>query len=160
MAAEVLSSGVMKSVCVLGFDVGSRRIGVAVGSALTGGARELAVVDVRDGVVDWARIAQLVGEWQPAQLLVGDPRTLEGGDQPARQAALRFAEAAARRFALPVQLVDERRSSLEAAARFARARAAGARRRRDAAMLDAMAAVIIIERWLDNPEQAHALETP
>ena len=155
-----MSSVAMQSACVLGFDVGSRRIGVAVGSALSGGARELAVVDVRDGVVDWARITQLLREWQPASLLVGDPRTLEGGDQPARQAALRFADEAARRFARPVLMVDERRSSVEAAARFASARAAGARRRRDAAMLDALAAVIIIERWLDNPEQAHVLEMP
>jgi len=160
MASGTRPSAVMQSACVLGFDVGSRRIGVAVGSALTAGARELAVVDVRQGVVDWARVAQLLREWQPAQLLVGDPRTLDGGDQPARQAALRFAEEALRRFALPVHLVDERRSSLEAAARFAHARAAGARRRRDAAMLDAMAAVIIIERWLDNPEQAQAVELP
>lgn len=152
--------GSMQSACVLGFDVGSRRIGVAVGSALTGGARELAVVDVHGGVIDWARIGQLLREWQPAGLLVGDPRTLDGGDQPARQAAIRFAEEAARRFALPVRMVDERRSSVEAASRFAGARAAGIRRRRDAAMLDATAAVIIIERWLDNPEQAQVLEMP
>lgn len=154
------SSGLPQSSCVLGFDVGSRRIGVAVGSALSGGARELAVVDVREGVIDWPRIAQLLREWQPACLLVGDPRTLAGGDQPARQAAVRFAEHAARQFGLPVHLVDERRSSIEAASRFANARAAGARRRRDAAMLDATAAVIIIERWLDNPEPTLTVELP
>jgi putative Holliday junction resolvase len=149
----------MHSACVLGFDVGSRRIGVAVGSAISGGARELAVVDVRDGAVDWARVAELLKEWQPGCLLVGDPLTLEGGDQPARQRALRFAREAGRRFGLPVKLVDERRSSLEAARRFAQARAAGTRRRRDADTLDALAAVVIVERWLAAPEHCAALES-
>ena len=46
---------------------------------------------------------------------------------------------------------DERTSSLEAAQRFAAGRAAGARRRRDAAQLDALAAVVILERWLAEP---------
>lgn len=148
----------MESACVLGFDVGSRRIGVAVGSEISGGARELAVVDVRDGVVDWARVAALLREWQPGCLLVGDPLTLDGGDQPARKRALRFAREAGQRFGLPVRLVDERRSSLEAARRFAQARSSGARRRRDAATLDALAAVVIVERWLMAPENCPAME--
>lgn len=144
--------------CVLGFDVGARRIGVAVGSVLSGGARELAVVDVHDGRIDWLRIERLLREWQPDRLLVGDPRTLDGGDQPARQAAHRFAREAAARFALPVALIDERRSSIEAAQRFARARASGEKRRRDAQQLDAMAAAVIVERWLQQPDLAQALE--
>lgn len=148
----------MESACVLGFDVGSRRIGVAVGSEISGGARELAVVDVRDGVVDWARVDALLREWQPGCLLVGDPLTLDGGDQPARKRALRFAQEAGRRSGLPVKLVDERRSSLEAARRFAQARASGTRRRRDADTLDALAAVVIIERWLTAPENCSVLE--
>lgn len=150
----------MESACVLGFDVGAKRIGVAVGSAVSGGAREVAVVDVRDGVVDWLRVAALLREWQPGCLLVGDPLTLDGGDQPARQRALQFAREAQQRYGVPVTLVDERRSSLEAAQRFAQARAAGTRRRRDAAALDALAAVIIVERWLAAPTQCSALERP
>ncbi len=52
------------------------------------------------------------------------------------------------RYALPVLLIDERHSSQEAAQRFAAARAAGLRRRADAASLDAEAAAVILERWL------------
>lgn len=154
------SPTLMESACVLGFDVGAKRIGVAVGSAVSGGAREVAVVDVREGAVDWLRVAALMREWQPGCLLVGDPLTLEGGDQPARQRALQFAREAQRRFGVPVKLVDERRSSLEAAQRFAQARAAGTRRRRDAAALDALAAVVIVERWLAAPAQCSVLESP
>ena len=53
--------------------------------------------------------------------------------------------------------MDERSSSVEAAQRFAEQRAEGRRRRRDAAALDAMAAAIILERWLAAPGDAFAL---
>ena len=141
---------------VLGFDVGARRIGVAVGSAL-GGARAVAVVDVREGGPDWTSIERLHREWRPAGLVVGDPMTLDGGDQPIRRRARAFAGELKARFRLPVVMVDERSSSVEAAQRFARDRAAGNRRRRDAATLDAAAAAVIVERWLAAPQDAVAL---
>jgi putative Holliday junction resolvase len=53
-----------------------------------------------------------------------------------------------------VVLVDERASSIEAAQRFAADRAEGRRRRRDAAALDAVAAAVIVERWLAAPQDA------
>jgi len=139
---------------VLGFDVGMRRIGVAVGSALSQSARGVAVVDVHDHHIDWTAIDRLHREWRPGGMIVGDPMALNGGDQPIRQQAQRFARALAWRYRLPVVMVDERSSSVEAAHRFADARACGQRRRRDAAELDALAAAIIIERWLHAPADA------
>src|SRR5690606_26179808 len=53
------------TVCVLGFDVGARRIGVAVGNTLSQTARPLAVVEVGDRGPDWARVDALVREWVP-----------------------------------------------------------------------------------------------
>jgi len=141
---------------VLGFDVGSRRIGVAVGSAL-GGARAVAVVDVHAAGPDWNALDRLLKQWQPGGLVVGDPLTLDGEDQPARKRARAFGHAMRQRYGLPLVMVDERSSSVEAAHRFARERAAGARRRKDAANLDAVAAAVIIERWLDNPAAATPL---
>jgi putative Holliday junction resolvase len=63
-------------------------------------------------------------------------------------AARTFAAELGRRCGLPVHLHDERMSSQEAARRFAAARAAGQRQRRDAALLDAMAAQVIVESYL------------
>lgn len=139
---------------VFGFDVGARRIGVAIGSRFGSGARALAVVDVRDGAVDWPAIDRLHREWRPDGCVVGDPMTLDGGDQPIRTFAHAFARELGTRYLTPVVLVDERSSSLEAAQRFAEDRAAGRSRRRDAATLDAVAAAVIVERWLAAPHQA------
>lgn len=134
--------------CALGFDVGTRLIGVAVGNTLSASARPLDVVAVRQDRPDWQRLDALRREWQPDLLVVGLPLTLDGGEQAITRVARRFAAQAGERYRLLVQLVDERHSSQEAARRFAHARAAGTRRRRDADKLDAMAAVVILESWL------------
>ena len=142
---------------VLGFDVGARRIGVAVGSAFGSGARALAVVDVHEAGPDWKAVERLYAEWRPRGLVVGDPMTLDGGDQPIRRFAQGFARELAARFRLPVVMVDERNSSQEAARRFAVERAEGRRKRRDAELLDAVAAAVIVERWLSSPGDAVAI---
>lgn len=148
------SPGIRRDGTVLGFDVGSRRIGVAVGSTFGSGARALAVIDVHGPGPDWVALDRICKEWRPDGLVVGDPMTLEGGDQPARERARAFAQQLAARYRLPVVLVDERASSIEAAQRFASERAAGRKRRRDAEALDAVAAAVIVERWLAAPDDA------
>lgn len=143
---------------VLGFDVGARRIGVAVGSTFGHGARALAVVDVHVGGPDWAAVERLYREWRPDGFIVGDPMTLAGGTQDSRDRAHAFARQLAARFKRPVLLVDERASSIEAAQRFAVDRAEGRKRRRDADALDAVAAAVIVERWLASPDDAVPVE--
>ncbi|TZF90331.1 Holliday junction resolvase RuvX [Cognatilysobacter lacus] len=148
----------MAATTVLGFDVGARRIGVAVGSIFGSGARPIAVVDVHASGPDWPAIERFVREWRPDGFVVGDPMTLDGGDQPIRKRAHSFARELGRRFGRSVMLIDERSSSVEAAQRFACERAQGGKRRRDAQVLDAVAAAIIIERWLAAPADAVELE--
>ena len=139
---------------VLGVDVGARRIGVAIGSAFASGARALAVVDVHAAGPDWNRIEALRREWRPDGLVVGDPMALDGGDQPVRKLAQAFARELRRRTGLPVVMVDERNSSQDAARRFAADRAEGKRKRRDAEVLDAVAAAVIVDRWFASPQDA------
>lgn len=134
--------------CVLGFDVGSKLIGVAVGNRVTASARAITTLAMRDDAPDWAALDALRSEWLPDSFVVGLPLTLDGEEQTASKRARRFAERLRDRYQLPVAMVDERHSSLEAAERFAHARSAGLKRRRDAAQLDAEAAAVILERWL------------
>ncbi|MGN2246509.1 Holliday junction resolvase RuvX [Frateuria sp. GZRR35] len=141
--------------CVLGFDVGSKLIGVAVGNTITASARALAVVPVRDSGPDWTQLDNLHKQWQPDTLVVGLPLALDGTVQPATRLARRFAEHLRERYQAPVALVDEQHSSQEAAQRFAQARAAGTKRRSDAANIDAEAAAVILERWLAAASASH-----
>lgn len=134
--------------CVLGFDVGTRLIGVAIGNRITGAARALDVVPVRDGVADWSRLDTLIRTWQPQALVVGLPLALDGSRQPMTRTARRFAARLSERYGLPTNFADERHSSQEAARRFALQRRNGLKRRRDGAKVDAEAAAVIVETWL------------
>ena len=134
----------------LGFDYGGRRIGVAIGNRLANNARPLAVVANNEQGPDWKQIDTLVRDWRPDLLLVGLPLMLDGAEQQMSRAARAFADALGQRSGLPVEMVDERSSSREAAQRFAARRANGTAKRKQAATLDAVAAEIIIERWLNG----------
>jgi len=146
--------GIAADATVLGFDVGTRRIGVAIGNPLVGTAKSIGLVAVHAAGPDWDEVERLLKQWRPGGLIVGDPMTLDGGDQPIRKAAHAFARELRLRARLPVVLVDERNSSQDAARRFAEARASGRSRRREAEVLDALAAVVIVERWLAAPRDA------
>jgi putative Holliday junction resolvase len=134
---------------ILGFDFGLRRIGVAVGQTATHTASSLETVS-HGREPDWIAIARLVNEWKPATLLVGLPLGPEGEETEMSKAARRFGAALNKRFSLAVAYADERLSSRAAKDRFAALRASGSLRRKDASQLDAMAAQIILENWLQS----------
>ena len=134
--------------CLFGFDVGTKIVGVAVGNRLTGTARALAAVPVRDGQPDWQALDTLRSNWLPEELVVGLPLDNDGKEQPMTRTARRFAQRLTERYKLPVVFADERMSSQEAARRFAAGRAAGTRKRSDAKSIDAEAAAVILESYL------------
>ena len=134
---------------ILGFDFGLRRIGVAVGQTATHTASSLETV-VHGREPDWIAIARLVKEWKPATLLVGLPLGPDGEETDMSKAARRFGAALQKRFSLQVAYADERLSSRAAEDRFVEMRASGRARRKDAKQLDAMAAQIILENWLQS----------
>lgn len=140
---------------VLGFDFGLKRIGVAFGQRLLGTAGAVAVVNHGASGPDWPAIQKLVATWRPAALLVGMPLALDGSEQAMSGHARGFARALGREIALPVLTHDERLTSIAAADRFRTARGAGTRRRRDAALLDAIAAEILIESFFASMPARH-----
>ncbi len=144
---------------LLGFDFGFRRIGVAVGQTMTRTAGPLAVVRHGD-TPDWAAIAALVAEWRPVALVVGLPLGQDGEESDMSKAARQFGAALGERHGKPVFYSDERLTSRAAAEGFASRRAEGRARRRDAAMLDAVAAGIILENWLTSPAARSAGAPP
>jgi putative holliday junction resolvase len=135
---------------VLAFDFGERRIGVACGDTVSRSASPLRGVPRGPDGPQWDAIASLLREWRPSLLVVGLPYNADGSESASATRARGFARALHERYALPVELVDERYSSLEAGTRLKEARAAGLRRRRVAKTdVDAEAARVILERWLE-----------
>lgn len=128
---------------LLGFDFGTRRIGVAVGQDVSRTATALATIQADDSGPDWDGIDTLVGEWQPHALVVGLPLHADGSDSSATRAARAFAQRLEARYRLRVHMIDERLSS-QAAGELGQGSGA------DRAGLDAAAARIILQDWLDN----------
>ena len=132
---------------VLAFDFGLKRIGIAGGDTLTRQAVPRAAVAVHRGVPDWQAIAREVRTLAPAVLVVGAPYNAAGGEGTLLAASRRFAAELERRFALPVHLVDERFSSLEASEELKARRAGGTRGRIERTDIDSAAAAVILGRW-------------
>jgi putative Holliday junction resolvase len=133
---------------VLAFDFGSKRIGVACGDTVSRTASPLHAVPAGADGPRWEAVGALLRDWQPALGVVGLPYNADGSESAMTGAARSFAAELTRRFALRVELIDERYSSLEAEARLKAARESGLRRRRVAkADVDAASACIILERW-------------
>ncbi len=134
---------------ILAFDYGLRRIGVAVGQTVTGSASPLPPLPNGALGPDPERIRQMVREWRPSVLVVGLPLRLDGNPSEMSVAATAFAKSL-ECFDRPVVLVDERHTSAEAGAELKRARQAGTRGRIRKEHVDAAAAVLIAERYLEH----------
>src|SRR5699024_10365541 len=133
----------------LGFDFGTRRIGVAVGNGITGDARALTAIPS----VDWPAITEMIDHWRPHALVVGLPLNADSSDEETTDRARSFIDDLASRFGLPVHAVDERYSTIEAAERLRQARASGRKARRVArGDTDAIAAQVILENWLNRTD--------
>ena len=138
---------------ILAFDFGGKRIGVAVGETLLGRARPLTCIVAEDKATRFAGIAELIATWQPQALALGLPLDSEGGDSDMTRRCRHFARQLQTRFGLPVHLVDERYSSVEADARLA---ALGHDWRTRKEQLDAAAAAIILQDYFDGENHRRA----
>ena len=133
----------------LGIDVGSVRVGVALSDPDGVLATPLATVarDVARGS-DLDTIAGFVVEHDVVGVVVGLPRTLAGREGPAAEAAREFATALATRLpaGVPVAFSDERLTTVVATRQM---RESGRKGRRQRAVVDQVAAVAILQGWLD-----------
>ena len=134
---------------VLAFDFGLKRIGVAVGQGVTATASPLTSLKAVNQKTDWEGIARLLAEWRPDRLVVGLPLNMDGSEQELTRAARRFSRRLEGRFHLPVELVDERLSSVEARSRMA-GETRDWRRAEQAGEVDRRAAQVILETWFEQ----------
>lgn len=133
---------------LLGFDFGPRKIGVAVGQTVTRSATPLTTLRSRGERPDWPGIEALVREWQPSAAVVGLPFNMDDTQVDWSPRVHRFARQLEGRFRLPVHLIDERLTSIEARRQLsARPGFKGVVGARDLA-IDALAAALILETWL------------
>ncbi len=127
-------------------DLGAVRVGLAVSDELGLLAHPRPHLDGRDRPRLLAALARVAKEEEVGLFLVGLPRTLAGAEGPAARRARSFAETLAAKTGLPVELRDERLTTVEARARL---REQGLDERRQRERIDSAAAAVLLQSWLD-----------
>ena len=134
-----------REISALGFDFGTRRIGVAFGQSLTGSAAAVATLAARDGIPDWNDLDALVAKWQPDVFVVGQPYNMDDSESELLLRARKFGNRLNGRYHKPCYGMDERLSSFEARGKLLR--------RESSAQLDSLAAQLILEGWFSFLEE-------
>ncbi|WP_328316453.1 Holliday junction resolvase RuvX [Streptomyces sp. NBC_00388] len=132
----------------LAIDVGDARIGVASCDPDGVLATPVETVPGRDVPAAHRRLRQLIAEYEPIEVVVGLPRSLNGGEGPAAAKVRVFAQELARDSApIPVRLIDERMTTVTASQSL---RASGVKSRKGRSVIDQAAAVVILQNALES----------
>jgi putative holliday junction resolvase len=142
---------------VLGLDVGSRRIGIAVSDPLGITAQGLETLQRRNKRQDLAALERLIREYSVREIVVGLPLRMSGEEGTQSEKMQGFAEDLRKRFRLPVHLWDERLTSAEAN-RLLRETELSIEKRAKA--VDRMAAVLILQGWMQRRPLASGARLP
>ena len=119
---------------------------------MLGSARPLTTISAEANDARFAAIGKLVEEWRPAALVVGLPLSLDGEASDMTERCKRFARQLEGRYRLPVALLDERLTSVAAEEQL-RQRGLGWQRRKET--LDAEAAAVLLQAFLDSHRHEH-----
>jgi putative Holliday junction resolvase len=132
---------------VLGLDLGSRRIGIAVSDGLGITAQGLDTLHRRNKRHDFAHLERLIREYDVREIVIGLPLRMSGAEGIQAEKTHAFVEDLRKRFKLPVHLWDERLTSAEAN-RLLRETELSIEKRGQA--VDRMAAILILQGWMDH----------
>ena len=131
---------------VIGLDVGSKTIGIAISDPLGITAQGLETIRRKNKRLDFEQLGHLLCEYQVTEIVVGYPLRLSGAEGRQSEKTQVFAEALRKKFGLPVHLWDERLTSSQAN-RVLREAELSIKKRGEA--VDRLAAVLILQNWME-----------
>lgn len=129
---------------ILAFDYGTQSIGVAVGQMVTKTASPLTALKAQDGIPNWQTIQDLYNQWSPGKVIVGLPLNMDGTEQDITARCKKFANRLHGRFGKPVELYDERLSTVAAKDKLFEL---GGYKKLSKGLVDSVSACLIFESW-------------
>jgi putative Holliday junction resolvase len=132
---------------VLGLDVGSKTIGMAVSDLLGITAQGLTTMRRQNKRLDFAQLEKVIRDYHVSEIVVGYPLRMSGAEGTQSDKMKLFAAELHKKFKLPVHLCDERLSSAQAN-RVLRDSEMSIKRRGE--VVDRLAAVLILQSWMDR----------
>ncbi|RFU61487.1 Holliday junction resolvase RuvX [Bacillus sp. V59.32b] len=133
----------------MGLDLGSKTIGVAVSDAMGWTAQGLETIKIDEVKKEFglARLKEIIGEYEVSKIVLGFPKNMNGSIGPRAEASEAFAKVLEEKFRLPVQLWDERLTTMAAERVLLEADMSRSKRKK---VIDKMAAVMILQGYLDS----------
>lgn len=138
---------------ILGLDVGSKTIGVAVSDPFGWTAQGIEIIQIDEANEDFGlpRLAELVNEYEVEKFVVGLPKNMDGTIGERAEASIRFGELIIDEFNLPVEYEDERLTTLQANRMMIEEGDLSRQKRKK--VIDKIAAMMILQNYLDRKDK-------
>ena len=130
---------------IIGLDVGDKHIGVAM--AIGNIAIPVAVIERTEEAKDMERIAALTQDYETELIVIGLPRSMDGSIGAQAELVLEFAKSLSNHTDIPIDMCDERLTTVTADRLL---QESGAKRKQRKANIDAMAATVILQAYIDG----------
>ncbi len=134
---------------ILGLDLGSKTLGVAVSDELGWTAQGIETIKINEDSRDYqlGRLSEIIEQHSVEKIVLGMPKNMNGTIGPRAEASQRFSEILTKKFDLPVILWDERLTTMAAEKMLISADVSRKKRKQ---VIDKMAAVMILQGYLDS----------
>lgn len=132
---------------VIGFDYGTRRIGIAIGVLDMQTANPLTTLTVPPSGIPWDKITTIIEEWKPSTLVVGTVSHSTQNNNAIQKQVGNFCKTLNKRYHLPVETIDESNTSVKAYEILKDLRSKGQRKKINKTDIDKASAAIILDSW-------------
>ena len=136
----------------LGFDFGTKSLGIAVGQTITHTAQPLTAIKMQQGQPHWLSLDAVIEEWKPYGLVVGLALQPDGKHSNTSKLAEAFGQLLAQRYQIQVHYIEERLTSVAARAIYKSKASSHASQKTE---IDRISAAIILESWLNSMVSEH-----
>lgn len=135
---------------IMGLDVGSKTVGVAVSDPFGWTAQGIETIQIKESKEEFGidRLTELVQEYEVTEFVIGLPKNMNGTIGPRAEASMRYAELLENTFGLPVHLLDERLTTVQAERMLIEEGNASRSKRKK--VIDKLAAVMILQNYLER----------
>lgn len=132
---------------LLGFDFGTKSIGVATGQMITATAQPIEAIKANDGIPNWDIVEKVIKEWLPDLVIIGLPLNMDGTEQPITLRAKKFGNRLNGRFGVKIAFQDERLTTASAKEFIFEN---GGYKALDKGKIDSVSAALILESWMQS----------
>ena len=133
---------------VMAFDFGIKHIGIAIGQEITKTASTFYSIKALEGQPDWNELDDIIHEWKPDLIVVGDPYNMDGSRSKIQDMSDRFSDALYKRYQIQLEKTDERLSSREANERLQNLDIG----KKSSSNKHSISAQVILEDWFRSKE--------